>query len=1185
MRILNWFLLVCGVVLSVLSGCNTKELQDTVYLELDRSVMRMTLGQTQKLNAVLKGASDEAGHDPQLWKSDAPSIASVDESGLVKALSAGTANVTVTVGELSKSCQVIVSDFKAASLEMNEDFEYLGQDKDSNIKNYAHKLAKGTSFQIEPKFYNADGEKVNEQAYPKYEIIESVASEEGSEVVTVDENGLLQAVSAGTAVVKVSGAGQEAHVKFTVVSITMSHSKLSLYVKQSELLTAVILPQSYAATAPELVWKSSDEEYVTVNAEGLVIALQPTDELESPVSITAVCDDVVAVCEVSVVDYTIDVMSLTALEGLKNQAGEYEMLVGDKPYDLCVKFEKDGEDVTDIVNTRYAANLIYESSDNEVADVVAGFITAKSPGTTDITVSFSGKTQTFTLIVTQSVESLAILAPTNPHIVNVGVEDFRIEYELLPDNVSVKGVVFSSTDTSVATVDPVTGVVSVHKAGNTVINVTSDGNKRPYVDNAGEVVVEQASANLLIIVAGENSDAKTLTISGEGVENGQLLMKKGNQVQLSVSSEDPSYNGGYLWVNKSEGVVTVTETGLLTAISYGEASVFAVADNGAYAQLDVIAQGINPTAIKIDNGESLEITTGENITLTASPTAPANADFEGVNWYSSDENIVKIDAQGRLYDLNEGEVTITAKARSLVGSSELSDVTASIRITITAPPVEKVYVTVDRSRIEVGESVAFKAVFVPTESRPKNVLWAIVDGSEYASIDTKTGVLTGIASKPKDENNNKWPSASVKVIADGVESAPAAMEIVPIQPKDITISSPSAPLKVGQYWNLNPKVIPENLGLSVEPGFQTPIKEVDGEMYFVSDAPGYVGFSLFVSETQNPGVVTPLTKYFSFNVEPYWVESITIPSAYDMNVGQSSILSLSMTSDVEGVRPTYTDLEWISSRPEIVSVDSRTGEIKALAEGQAVITATTAHNWSVPSGVAQKSAKCVVTVTNLGAPLKEGDYYYSDGTWSTELDASKTVVGVVAMLYDMSVSDVKLKSDYPACRHGMVVGLNQYDVKFTMESGDPGAVSKFASANGYPAMDDLQSPHGYGNTLAYKNHGGSPASLVSLAAHQAEYSGIKGASSWYIPSEYEMAQIAKSYALLNEKLKAISGVQPFEDFKTSWDGDSRSGVYWTSTVRGSVSNQLFPYLLSVVKPDDTARMVSHTYWIRPVFAF
>ena len=82
-----------------------------------------------------------------------------------------------------------------------------------------------------------------------------------------------------------------------------------------------------------------------------------------------------------------------------------------------------------------------------------------------------------------------------------------------------------------------------------------------------------------------------------------------------------------------------------------------------------------------------------------------------------------------------------------------------------------------------------------------------------------------------------------------------------------------------------------------------------------------------------------------------------------------------------------------------------------------------------------------------------------------------------------------------------------------------------------------------------------------------------------------MAQLAKRYTLLNEKLKAISEEYAFEDFKTSWDGDLRLGIYWTSTVRGSVSNQLFPYILSLGEPDGIAKMVSHTYWIRPVFAF
>lgn len=1183
MRLFARFLVYWGVALSVLFSCNTKELQDSVYLELDRSVMRMTLGQSQKLNAALKGEGVQADHGPLLWKSDAPSVASVDEEGLVIALSAGKANVTVTVGEYSKSCQVIVSDFKATNLEMNDEFYYVGQDKDSKIKSYTHMLSKGEQFQIEPKFYNADGEKVNDLAYPKYEVIESAPSYEGEVVLAVDEDGLLQAVSAGTAVVRITGAGQEARVTFTVVSISLSSTQLSLYVKQQELLVATVLPQSYAESAPELVWKSSNEDYVTVTSEGVVIALQATKDLEEPVSVVAVSGDMTAECTIAVVDYTVDAMTLTALDGLKNpQTGIYEMLVGDKPYDLGVKFEKDGEDVTEVVNSRYSANVVYGSSNRDVAEISSGILTAKAPGTTDITVSFAGKTKTFALVVTQCVESLEILSPASPYIIDAAGDDFAIDYKLLPNNVSVKGVTFSSSNNDVASVDPMTGVVSVHKAGNAIINITSNGYKRPYVNNEGETVVEQASANLLVIVAGADSDAQSLTIIGEGVEDGRLVLRKGHQVQLSVVSDDPSYTGGYLWVNKSEGVVSISETGLLTAVSYGEASVFAVAENGAYAQLDVIAQGINPTAIKIDNGDFLEITTGANIILTASATAPANADFEGVNWYSSDENVAKVDSDGRLVDLNAGEVVVTAKAKSLVGASELQGVTASIRISITAPPVEKVYISSEKSRIEVGESVELRCVAIPSEARPKNVIWSIVDGSEYASINANTGVLTGVSSKSKEQNDGKWPVVSVMVIADGLESEPAEIEVIPLQPKDITIEYPSAPLKVGQSWNLNPKVIPESLGFGVEPGFRAPVQYVGGDLMFVSETPGDIGFTLFVSET-NSGVAAPLSKYFSINVEPYWVDSISIPTAYDMSIGVTSILAVTFTSDVTGVQPTYKDVVWSSSKPDIVSVDSQTGEITALAEGSALITVTTSHNWSVPSGTSQKSSSCVVTVTRSGASLKVGDYYYSDGTSSAELDASKNVVGVIGMLYDMSMTDMKLRADYPECNRGMVVGLAQYDSRFTMTEGYPGAVAAYALQNGYTDMTDAQIPCGYGNTLAYKNHGGRPECLTSLAEHQSDFGNIKGASLWYIPSEYEMSQIAKNYALINEKLAAVSGAETFEDYKNSYDGDSRSGIYWTSTV--DPVGQLYPYLLSQGTVDDTMRMLSHTYWIRPVFAF
>ena len=52
------FLVIALLSSSVFAGCKGDELVDPVLLELDRSNMKMTVGQSQQLKAVLKG-SDE----------------------------------------------------------------------------------------------------------------------------------------------------------------------------------------------------------------------------------------------------------------------------------------------------------------------------------------------------------------------------------------------------------------------------------------------------------------------------------------------------------------------------------------------------------------------------------------------------------------------------------------------------------------------------------------------------------------------------------------------------------------------------------------------------------------------------------------------------------------------------------------------------------------------------------------------------------------------------------------------------------------------------------------------------------------------------------------------------------------------------------------------------------------------
>lgn len=105
----------------------------------------------------------------------------------------------------------------------------------------------------------------------------------------------------------------------------------------------------------------------------------------------------------------------------------------------------------------------------------------------------------------------------------------------------------------------------------------------------------------------------------------------------------------------------------------------------------------------------------------------------------------------------------------------------------------------------------------------------------------------------------------------------------------------------------------------------------------------------------------------------------------EMLVGEELTLIATVTPD-NASDPSVT---WSVSDGTIIQVND--GKITALSPGNAVVTAA--------AGVEDEfKATCQITVSEPAEPAKPaqiGDYYYADGTWSSELDASKTVIGVV----------------------------------------------------------------------------------------------------------------------------------------------------------------------------------------------
>jgi hypothetical protein len=271
----------------------------------------------------------------------------------------------------------------------------------------------------------------------------------------------------------------------------------------------------------------------------------------------------------------------------------------------------------------------------------------------------------------------------------------------------------------------------------------------------------------------------------------------------------------------------------------------------------------------------------------------------------------------------------------------------------------------------------------------------------------------------------------------------------------------------------------------------------------------------------------------------------------ELQVGAQASIAVTFVPE----NASYQTLDWISSDESVATVDSY-GVVTAVAAGQAVISATQSNN--------NITKVCNVTVKSAAsAGPAVGDYYYSDGTTSSSLDNSKTVIGVVFSVNNPTLmGDAKLSADYSGCTHGYVVSTVEYTEQ------DWGSVSAqnghgYYKGIGYDAnlIVDKDKANGYGNTLAHRDLNTSRSDFAQMfnaeagvvATHTMVVPAPDSASPWYVPSYKEMQMLNENREIVNAVLAAVGGTvmaSPYER-EESFDPLHTSDWYWTSTIYGS----------------------------------
>ena len=232
-------------------------------------------------------------------------------------------------------------------------------------------------------------------------------------------------------------------------------------------------------------------------------------------------------------------------------------------------------------------------------------------------------------------------------------------------------------------------------------------------------------------------------------ENGEELKKKevkdGNTVKMyepdDENAESSSEGREFLeWNTKRDG----------SGKGYDEDDKVKVTkDLTLYAIWKEQEEKIEVTSITI-SGEN-KVSIGSEIQLTAD-VRPSDATNTKVKWSivsSTDTNAgtATIDSNGVLRGTKIGKITVKAEA------SDNSDVSTTKTIEVVEAKNNVTGITIaTKNGLHVintdGGKLEFIATVTPDNADNKDVKWVIVEGSQYADIDSKTGVLTAYSDTP-----------------------------------------------------------------------------------------------------------------------------------------------------------------------------------------------------------------------------------------------------------------------------------------------------------------------------------------------------------------------------------------------------------------------------------------------------
>lgn len=441
----------------------------------------------------------------------------------------------------------------------------------------------------------------------------------------------------------------EVWAEVPVESVELSRDSLTLYAGERTALGVRISPEN--ATEQTVLWESSDEAVAAVE-DGVITAKTP-----GGARIAARADGCSAECAV-LVKPAVERVSLSA-DALTLTAGETAVL------DAAADPEGD---------------VAWLSSDETVAEVSDGTVTAKKPGAAAILAASGGKYACCAVRVREA-------------------------------EAPVETVTLSQTTLTLKPGETAALTATVRPAGadQTVVWYSADPETACVV--GGEVVAICAGTTEIAAIAGGMKAACSVTVAEDGLKAASLMLSagtleltEGRTAALTATVLPTSIpQSSIVWTSSNEEAAVV-DGGVVTARAAGAAIIRAsVGGKTASCTVTVKAARVPVSSVTLDRS-TLELSVDGTARLTAA-VRPENADDRTVVWQSSREDVATVSG-GIVRGVAEGGAVISATAG---GAKAECRVTVSQALVWCSVVNRLSHVTTDQTAVVVAKGRAYKA--------------------------------------------------------------------------------------------------------------------------------------------------------------------------------------------------------------------------------------------------------------------------------------------------------------------------------------------------------------------------------------------------------------------------------------------------------------------------------------------